>query len=405
MRAEGPPWATGESRPEDVVVTLVTFGPGEELISWWGHTALVVEDRRLRHGRLYNYGMFTFDEGMLRRFAMGRLEFWVGEASVYGTYEDYKRQGRDVRLQELNLPDDRRMALAQALANNVLPGQRDYLYHHYYDNCSTRPRDQVDKAVGGALHEANKGPGRMTLRDHTRRYTSVNPPMSVLLDFMMNDEIDRPITQWDEAFLPDELQRQVAALRYSPAPGAPPVPLVARELKYFDAGAPPPPATPPAYGPWLLLLGLALGALCLWLGRRAASGSRGARVGLGLFNALVGLVVGIPGTALVVMWAFTNHTVTYHNENLFLANPLTLAALPLGVAYALGNKRAGRALWWSFSALCALGVLGLVAKVLPPFHQDNWRLFALIFPLNLGLMGAYLFAVGPQPLLARLRLA
>ncbi len=398
------PWATGESRPEDITVSLVTFGPGPELISWWGHTALSVEDRRLNVARIYNYGMFSFDEGMLRRFALGRLEFWVGESHMLGTYQAYKNEGRDVRLQELNLSPARRMAMAKALAVNVMPGNREYLYHHYNDNCSTRPRDQIDAAVGGALKQANSGPGRMTLREHTRRYTAVSPPMSVFLDFMMNSEIDRPIRAWDEAFLPDELERQVDALEYTNESGER-VPLVAKKGFFFKSSAPPVPQAPPAYGPWLLLLGLVLGAGSAALGRLAARGRRFARVLLGFWSAVVGLVVGIPGTALVVMWLFTNHTVTYHNENLFLASPLTLAVLPLALTFAFGRRDAWRELWWFFSALSVLSVLGLALKVLPPFHQDNWRLIALLLPVNLGLAGAYLFGAAEKTAAARALLA
>ena len=78
------PWADGRSAPEDLEVSLVTFGPGDDIPSWFGHSALVVEDRRRGEARLYNYGMFDFDK--FARFALGRLEFWVGEASVGGTY-------------------------------------------------------------------------------------------------------------------------------------------------------------------------------------------------------------------------------------------------------------------------------------------------------------------------------
>src|SRR5215217_3188486 len=114
-----PPWSTGESRPEDLVISLATFGPGDDIPSWFGHGSLVVRDRRLNEERLYNYGMFTFDGRMLARFLMGRLEFWVGDASALGTYRLYRYLDRDVRIQELNLPPDRRLLVARALADNV----------------------------------------------------------------------------------------------------------------------------------------------------------------------------------------------------------------------------------------------------------------------------------------------
>lgn len=377
-----PPWGTGESRGEDLVISLITFGPGDAIISWFGHSALAVEDRRLGQGRLYNYGMFTFDETMLARFAMGRLTFWVGEDSIPGTLELYRREGRDVRVQELNLSPAKRLEMARALAENVLPGNREYLYHHYNDNCATRPRDAIDRAVGGQLRKGTSGPARLSLREHTRRHSAVLPPMSVLLDFLMNDEIDRPITRWDEAFLPEELEAQVASTVYVDEAGESKA-LVARAAQVHLSSREPVPGKPPSYAGWLLALGLVLGGIpvALALGR---SRSRGRRVLLGVFHSAVGLVFGLPGLVLCLMWLITEHTVTWWNENLLLANPLTFLALPFGLALIFGARWAPKALSWVWLALAAIGTLAVVLKALPAFDQDNWRLIGLLLPVNLG---------------------
>jgi hypothetical protein len=393
-----PPWGRGESRGEDLSIWLVTFSPGDDVPSWWGHGSLVVEDKRLQQSRLYNYGMFSFDDAMLARFAMGRLEFWVGHSSVGATFRFYREEDRDVRVQELNLTPEQRVGVAKRLADNVLPENREYLYHHYNDNCVTRLRDMIDGATGGQLREADRAPGRMTLREHTRRYTAVNAPMSVLLDFMMNDEIDHPITRWEEAFLPDELEAQVASLQVKGADGQL-QPLVARQWNFYESNTRQrPPAEPPAWGPWVLALGVALGGLAVGLAAWERRGRRLARVLLGLENLVLGLALGIPGTALFIMWLVTDHTVTYRNENLFLANPLTLLAVPFGVALMFGGRKARARLFKVWAALAVTGVLGLALKVLPPFDQDNWRLIALILPISLGMAGAF----GLDRVLARL---
>ncbi|HYO51591.1 DUF4105 domain-containing protein [Archangium sp.] len=390
---ETPPWGTGESRGEDLTIYLVTFGPGDDVAAWWGHGSLVVEDQRLEQSRLYNYGMFSFDERMLARYAMGRLEFWVDDASPGATFRFYRSLDRDVRLQELNLTSAQKVELGRLLAVNVLPENRHYVYHHYNDNCVTRLRDGIDKVLGGQFQQVMSSPGRMTLRDHTRRYTAVGPAMSLLLDFLMNDEIDQPVTRWQEAFLPDELERLVAEMQVVGEDGQK-RPLVAKALNVYEAkGRPATPAEPPRYGPVLLLLGLALGGgavgLALW-GRR--SGGRAPRILLGLQNALVGLVLGIPGFALFIMWLFTDHTVTYRNENLFLANPLTLLTLPLGIQLMRGSEKARERMRRLWLVLAGLGVLGLALKVLPMFDQDNWRLIALLLPLSVGMAGAFTLA-------------
>lgn len=383
-----PPWGTGESRGEDLSIWLVTFSPGDDVFSWWGHGSLVVEDRVRQMQRLYNYGMYSFDDQTVVHFAKGRLEFWVGDSSVNGTFRFYKSLGRDVRVQELNLTPEQRVTVAKKLADNVLPENRDYLYEHYSDNCVTRLRDMIDTAVGGQLSQAEQAPARMTLREHTRRYTAVSPPMSFLLDFMMNDSIDKPITRREEAFLPDELEQQVAELKVL-GPDGQPVPLVAKQWDYFASSRPRPPAEPPNFGPWILALGVLLGASALGLAAWERKGRRAARILLGLMNALVGLVLGVPGLALVIMWVGTNHVVTHHNENLFLANPLTLLAVPYGIRLTWNSAKARARLKWVWACLAATGALGLVLKVLPWFDQDNWRCIALILPISLGMAGAF----------------
>ena len=380
-----PPWMTGQSRAEDLVVTLATFSPGDIVPEWWGHSALVVEDRALGQGRLYNFGMFGFDQGFLGRFARGRLEFWVDDgAPILGTYRFYKEQlHRDVRLQELELGPAQALQVARALGTHVLPENRVYLYQHYRDNCSTRPRDILDQALGGQLKRATSGPARMSLREHTLRYSMVNPPMSLVLDFLQNDELEQPITQAQEAYLPDELERQLQALQVLREDGTT-VPAVRKRTLWYQSTRAPPPEHPPRWLPLEAALGLGLAMLALVLGHLGRTGAALPRVLLGAFTALWGLVGGVLGTGLFVMGAFTDHSVTYRNENLFLWNPLTLGLLPLGVLLAFGSRRAPRGLRVLWPALAGLTVLGVALKVLPAFDQANWNLIALLGPVTLA---------------------
>jgi hypothetical protein len=381
------PWGTGESRPEDLSVMLVTFSPGDDLFSWWGHSALVVEDQRLRQGRLYNYGMFGFthvgafgiDWETLWNFVRGRLVFWVGEASVAGTLQFYKVLNRDVRIQELDLDADQKLKIAKALDDNIQPQNREYLYHHYNDNCATRPRDMIDLAVGEQLKAATTGPARMSIRLHTRRYSMVSPPMMFVLDYLQSHQLDRPATQQQEAFLPDELERQVDALEVTHADGSK-RPLVKRKFVFYQSDRPKPPEQSPNYLPHALVLSLALGAVAFALGRKAKD-NVWARRALGLFNFTLGVVFGVFGLFLTLVWIFTNHDVAHHNENLFLINPVELAAIPYGIKLFRGKPTAWRGLALTWSIVLGTSLIGLVLKVLPWLYQNNWNIIALALPL------------------------
>ncbi|MGM0558450.1 MAG: DUF4105 domain-containing protein [Myxococcota bacterium] len=395
--AAQPPWASGQSNPEDLQIKLVTFGVGDRVVEWFGHTALVVEDTKLDRARLYNYGMFSFDSTMLMKFAMGRLWFWVGQAPAEPTYKLYERYGRDVRIIDLNLPPEKRQEVANFLAKDVLPENRDYLYHHYDDNCSTRIRDIVDLGVDGRLEEVSSKPSPRTLRDLTRIHSHHNPPMQMLLMFLMNDSIDKQITYWDEMFLPIRLENWVKELEYENKDGEM-VPLAGEERVFYDSGRPPLPDEPLTRWPYWLVVGVVLGGLALLAGRRRQSNpeDRGARIGHGLMQTLVGLSIGVLGLGLFVMASFTDHQVTYWNENLFLSNPLTFLALPLGLMVTFGSERAERWLPKVWYVCAALAVLLLPLKLLPSFDQGNLLPIVFMLPVVLGAAGGAHLASTPE---------
>lgn len=375
------PWALGASRAEDLVVRLVTIGPADPIYTWWGHSALIVEDSRIGASRFYNYGLFSFEqENFVLNFVMGRLWFQVGASDTERELAYYRYLGRTIRIQTLNLSPRKRLEMALFLENNILPQNRTYLYDHYYDNCATRVRDLIDATVDGQLAEATAVPGRMTLRQHTRRFTEHNFLMNWLLMFLMSGVIDRPITKWEEMFLPDEVERNVAALRYRDETGEQ-IPLVGESVVYFDA--PQQRSIAERASPdWFraLIPGLILGLPALLLGYLVRKNRNWTL--LGVYSSLVGLILGLPGSVLLFMSTCTDHTVTYGNENLFLANPLALAAVPLGLLAAFGaGKRSRRLLQLLWCALAALACVYLLLKLFPFFDQSNQAALATILPV------------------------
>ncbi len=385
-----PPWETGESQSQDLTISLVTFGPGDSLTQWWGHSGLLVADRRLGKSRLYNYGMFGFEAGFVNQFVMGRLDFWVDDSiPVDRTFLLYANElRRDIRIQELNLTPAQAATAAAKLAWNVRPENRRYLYQHYTDNCSTRPRDIIDEAIGGQLKAATSGPARMTLREHTLRYSCVDPPMALVLDYLQNGSLDGPLTQRGEAYLPDELERQVARLNVIEKDGSV-RPLVRRQWVEFASGRKPPPEFPPNWTWELLAIGMAfLGILAGLLNPRALR-FRGTRVIAGTGVALFGLASGILGCTLFFIGTFTDHLVAHHNENILLISPFNLVLLPVGIQLAMGKARSLARLgsaWFWLAFLTIIELLLKVANLLQPglFRQANWNLLTLLIPINLG---------------------
>ncbi|HEX7481124.1 MAG TPA: hypothetical protein VF331_25190, partial [Polyangiales bacterium] len=241
-----------------------------------------------------------------------------------------------------------------------------------------------DLALGGQFKTALSGPARMSYREHTRRYAQQDPFIDFVLVFWMNDQMEAPIHKWDELFLPEELERQVASMHYTDAQGKR-VSLVAGSYTVYRAHRAATAERPRTTWPWTLLIGLGLAGLA-WLTSQWMLRARGslARRFFGAQHALLGLLFGLPGLLGFLMWTLTEHTVTYHNENQLLANPLTFLMLPLGVAIAFGSRRA---LWlcrYVFYALAASSCTLLVLKLLPSFDQDTLLPMTLILPANVG---------------------
>lgn len=376
------PWAPdGPSRGEDLEISMATFGPGDDLPSWWGHSALWVKDTRLDEARLYNYGMFGFSTGFLNKFIFGRLEFWVADDRyVEDTLDYYKSLDRDVRIQEFSLTPTERLSVAHALADNVRPQNREYLYHHYRDNCSTRPRDIIDAALAGQLKSAGQAAGRFTLRGHTRRYSSVNVPMSWVLDFIQKGGLDTPTTLNQEAFLPDELERQFDALVVKHDDGTQ-GPFVKAKKNYFlaEKRAPVPDAPPEWFLMWCAV-GAVLGGGSLGLGHLARHRAKWPRRALKVWLSSILTVGGLLGSALFFLAFFTDHDWAHWNENLFFLNPLTLVASFLALRWCGRKEKGAAALKWVLTANVATAVVGLVAKLTPLAVQDNWNIIVVALP-------------------------
>ena len=390
------PGVWSDSRPEDLQIKLVTFGPGNDIFNYFGHNAMIVEDRAQRMARLYNFGMFHFGVEMLPNYMKGKLTFWVAEAAVRPTFAHYHAANRSIRIQELSLTPERARVVADALARAVLPENRDYLYDHFYNNCSTRLRDLVDEATEGQFKRALDHAARMSYRQHIRRYAQRDPITDFGLVFWMNDFMEQPVKQWDELFLPEELEHQVARMHYRDAQGQS-QPLVSATYNVFEADRPATPAWPNRGYAMGLVVGSAIGLLALLtaLWARASQSTVPLRL-LGLQNVLFGFVLGLPGLLGALMWAFTEHTVTYRNENLLLSNPLTCALVPLGIGMLFNMPRAFRWARLVSYALAASSVLLLLLKLLPMFNQDTSLPMSVLLPANLG------FALAQRNLVKRM---
>jgi hypothetical protein len=385
--------STNASRRSSDPFTLkiAVIGPGDELYFWWGHIGLVVEDNDSGASRFYDWGVFSFDnENFFLNFAFGRLLYSCMVTNAEWNLRVYKNTNRDITFYTLDLPSDKKMEIIRFAENNVLPENKDYFYHHFRDNCATRIVEILDMALDGQIKaEFGDAPGRYTLRQHVRRHTWFNPFFDWLLNFLMGQDIDRPITVWDEMFLPSEIAARISGFRYTDSGGNVRSLVSAVETINTSVGRPGVLDVPRTPWPEALLVSLLFSQILVVL--YLLRGGRGDfKITVGIAQGLLGLFFGIAGGILFFMTLFTDHDYTYHNINIIFVNPLFLAVIPLALIFAFTADEERRNVcarilkfFWIYVFLAAL--LTIVIKLLPAFYQHNQVTQALVMPISLAL--------------------
>ena len=370
----------------ELTVYLLTIGQGDEVWELFGHNAIWIKDRSDGSDITYNWGMFDFAQpNFVGRFLTGNTLYWMEGIDLEAMLQAYTRRNRSLLAQELNLTPAQRLSLKHALEENARPENKFYRYDYYRDNCSTRLRDMLDRALGGQLQTATTTRiTSETYRSHTQRLTRGNLPVYAGITLALGHPADRPISRWEEMFLPVRMANHLRAVRVTDTLDAR-VPLVRSEMALFTAGRAPEPAAPPNYLPWFVALGIAIGGALIALVSQAEGGGRLALLGATIIATLWSLVAGIAGTALVAAWAFTHHYFMSWNENLLQLSPLSLGLvvlIPLSVYRLRGVARARQ-----LSAIvAALSLFGLIAQGVPFFRQLNGEMVALGLPINLAVV-------------------
>ena len=361
-------------------ISVLTFGPGSEAFSKFGHDALWVHDPRQpanRRDLVYNYGTFRFDSPwLIVDFLKGRLSYWLSVSSLQRTLATYRSMNRSVTAQDLALSREQALTLAAFVEDNAKPENAAYRYDYYRDNCATRIRDVLDRHLGGALRAASGGPAPWTYRDHTRRLTSAAPALFFALDLALGPLIDRPITEWEEMFLPGRVEAKLAQLKL--ADGRP---LVRRTRTLFKAQRAPEAERPPGFGWGWLGAGAAIGAALWGLSRLRRAW---ARVALAAGLGGIGMLWGVLGLLLLVLWLLTDHEVTYLNQNVLLC-PVWVLALPFfAVDFARAAPRRLRATLRLVGAAALAALAALVLRAVLPASQHTGPALAFFVPQWLG---------------------
>jgi hypothetical protein len=364
-------------------ISLLTIGPGDIFFERFGHNAIVVRDPASGEAIAYNYGMFDFEqEDFLLNFARGRMRYRIAADALDDDLEMYRTEGREITEQRLNLLPAQALELARFLDWNTRPQNRFYHYDYFEANCSTRVRDALDHALGGALHAQSEGRARgYTYRLDALRLMAPEPLLMLGIDLGLGPYADQRIDFWQESFVPATLRSVVSQASTRSTDGQS-VPLVAQSSVIASGRVEEPPALPPDLRWPFLIAGIAIGCLLLWL--RHPHRAR-ARIPLAVFATGFELFCGLGGIVLLFLWFGTEHRAAWRNENLFLLNPLCLLLIPAWIGSARARWAVRRTTIWIAWLVVLCAAFALFSKILPWFVQANLAWIVLFLPIHLAL--------------------
>ncbi|RDB03184.1 Lnb N-terminal periplasmic domain-containing protein [Runella aurantiaca] len=313
-------------------ISLITVGPGEEVFTAFGHSALRISDPDLGIDNIYNYGTFSFNEGFYLRFTKGELNFWLSTAPFHRAFYSWTvYENRTVTQQVLNLNQNQKNALFGFLENNLEPQNSVYRYDYFYDNCSNRIDTALKKVLGVNIKFSPESIAKKhnttdaSIRQLTHGYLLHNPWGELGIETCLGIDMDKKITAEQFKFLPDYLMWNYDEAKIRPNGAW--EPLVKEKVVLFQAlnkTSPPNPFSPKAIFSFVLVLSCLLSLPTLHKTFFAR-----------LFDFTLFLTSGAVGLLILFLWFFTTHH-SQINLNILWANPFNLV-----VSFLLFSKKRG----------------------------------------------------------------
>jgi hypothetical protein len=188
---------------------LTTYPTDNEVFTVYGHTSIRVRDSIVPNQKMdyvFNYGMFDQSiPNFVYRFAKGETDYWLACYDYELFAVDRQLQTSSVHEQVLNLTQNEKQNLWQALIINAQPENRVYRYDFFFDNCATRPAILIEQSVNGKIIYETPPP-EVSFRDLINFCTRNKPWQTFGCDLVLGIPTDRIVTLQESFFIPEYLQ-------------------------------------------------------------------------------------------------------------------------------------------------------------------------------------------------------
>jgi hypothetical protein len=343
--------ATVDARPADdtlqkmdsIEIGLITCTPHEEVYSLYGHTAIRYRDLSTGQDLAFNYGVFNFKAPhFVLRFVLGKTDYELGIIPIDIFCKYYRDWGSEVTEQVLDLTAEEKANITIALSRNLRPENRIYRYNFFYDNCSTRPRDIIERNMLGQIVYTPRKDFAPSYREMIHELTAHHEWATFGNDLLLGLKADFKTDYRQQEFLPLNLQHDFDHAQVFANGAYRPLvkerrTLVKGSVQIIKKDFPLSPTVC-----FLLLVALSFFIVGLEYKRKYC---------LVWFDAALMTLTGLAGILLFVM-LFSEHPTTSTNLQILLLNPLSLPFIPAVV------KRKKTIYWPLLLCFLVLFVLG-----------------------------------------------
>ena len=364
------------SNMDDVEVSLLTCGPGNEVYSLFGHTAIRVCLPSRGMDIVVNYGMFSFKQKyFIPRFVLGLTDYQMGITTFDDFKAEYEYEQRWVFEQILNLTSKEKSALLQAIDRNYKPENVTYRYNFFYNNCTTKARDLIAANIDGKIKYNSATSEYPSFRELCHSKTFNTRWSQFGNDLLLGIQADLPTNISEQQFLPENLEHDFSLATIETntdeannatigANNASPRKLVSHEEyiipKYVAASAAPDSLPSPR------ALAIVIAIIIIGVSLIEYFWSKN----LWLTDAILMPAIGLAGMILFVM-IFSKHPTVNINFQILIFNPIALfMAIPM-----LMKQRKGMLTWWHKTYVLCL-FLGILCGLFQDY-AEGIRILAL----------------------------
>ena len=342
---------------DSVEISLLTCQPHDEVYSLYGHTAIRYHDfhKKGKVDAAFNYGVFNFHAPhFVARFVFGLTDYELGAFPYHLFQAEYRHFGSMVTEQVLNLTAQEKYQLRQALSENLRPENCVYRYNYFYNNCTTKARDIIERCINGKVEYAEREDYTPTYREMIHEMTQRNPWSRFGNDLLLGIKADQPTTLRQQEFLPQNLMYDFDRARINDNGTCRPLVKERRVsvppgVQMHESGFP---LSPLVCFSILLVIGIII-FLIEWKMQSIFI----------VWDVLLMLATGIIGIVLTLM-LFSQHPTVSLNLQIILFNPL-----PWLFLWPIRKKKT---IYWHLTAI--LSILFLIGALFQSYAEGIWSL-------------------------------